>query len=206
MLKIKLYTRLLAGSFGNIGKNSFICPPFRSFDAKQIYIGNNTRISEYCWLQCIENYSEQEFSPCLKIGSNTGIGRFAHIITCDNIRIGNNVVIAERVYITDNMHGFENINMPVMPQPLKLPGAVIIEDEAWIGDGVCILPNVRIGRHSIIGSNSVVTKDIPEYSVAVGVPAKVIKQFNHKKNIWERVRTETKIKSAKRFAVPAGVL
>lgn len=185
--KMKFYTSLLRSSTGSIGKNSLICPPFQSFNIKEMQVGNNTCISEHCWIQCIDSYQGKNFSPNLNIGNNVHIGRFAHIIACDNIKIGNSVVIAERVYISDNFHGFENINMPIMQQPLKQPGPVIIEDEAWIGNGACILPNVTIGKHAIIGSNAVVTKNIPPYSVAAGVPAKVIKQYNPKTETWEKV-------------------
>ncbi|OHB58918.1 MAG: hypothetical protein A2Y12_17715 [Planctomycetes bacterium GWF2_42_9] len=74
-----------------------------------------------------------------------------------------------------------------MSQPLVNPGTVQIEDEVWLGEGVCVMPNVTIGKHSVIGSNAVVTKNIPPYSVAVGIPAKVIRQYNHETKGWERV-------------------
>jgi len=186
-IKMKFYTILLRGSAGSIGKNTLICPPFQSFNIREMHIGENTRISEHSWVQCIDTYAGETFSPRLDIGNNVHIGRFAHIINCGNMKIGNGVVIAERVYISDNLHGFEDINIPVMKQPLKHSGSVVIEDEAWIGNGACILPNVTIGKHAIIGSNAVVTKDIPPYSVAAGVPAKVIKQYNLKTETWEKV-------------------
>lgn len=189
--KMKIYTSLLRSSAGSIGKNTLISPPFQSFNIKEMHIGDNTRISEYCWIQCIDSYQGKNFSPRLDIGNDVHIGRFAHVIACDNIKIGNSVVIAERVYISDNLHGFEDINMPIMKQPLKQAGPVIIEDEAWIGNGACILPNVTIGKHAIIGSNAVVTKDIPPYSVAAGVPAKVIKQYNPEQNMWEKANKYT---------------
>jgi len=185
--KMTIYTSLLRSSAGSIGENSFIIPPFQSFNIKEMHVGNNTRISEFCWIQCMDTYAGETFSPRLDIGDNVHIGRFSHIINCGNMKIGNNVVIAERVYISDNLHGFEDINMPIMQQFLKQPGPVIIEDEAWIGNGACILPNVTIGKHSIIGSNAVVTKNIPPYSVAAGVPAKVIKTYNLKTETWEKV-------------------
>jgi acetyltransferase-like isoleucine patch superfamily enzyme len=86
--------------------------------------------------------------------------------------------MADGIYITDNLHGYEDVSRPVMPQPLKNPGPVTIEDEVWLGENVCVLPNVTIGKHSVVGSNSVVTKDIPPYSVAVGTPARVIKTYS----------------------------
>jgi acetyltransferase-like isoleucine patch superfamily enzyme len=154
---------------------------------QQVHIGANSRISEHSWISCIEEYAGEKFTPLLTIGENTSIGRFGHIIACGKMRIGNQVAIAERVYITDNIHGYEKIGQHIMAQPLKHSGPVTIEDGVWIGDGACILPGVTIGRDSVIGSNSVVTKDIPERSVVAGVPAKVIKKFNRVKNAWERI-------------------
>jgi acetyltransferase-like isoleucine patch superfamily enzyme len=102
------------------------------------------------------------------------------------MNIGKNVIIADKVYISDNLHSFEDINKPIIAQPLKhMP--VTIEDEVWLGENVCVLPGVTIGKHSVIGANSVVTKSIPPYSVAVGSPAKVIKKFNHDTQQWEKI-------------------
>ncbi len=184
-----IYTYLLRSSAGSIGKNTLICPPFQSFNIKEMHVGNNTRISEHCWIECISRYADKMFSPYLEIGDNVHIGRFAHIIACGKMKIGKNVVIAERVYISDNLHGYENTDMPIMPQPLNHPGPVTIEDEVWIGNGASILPNVTIGKHSIIGSNAVVTKDIPPFCIAAGVPAKIIKQYILESKSWEAVRS-----------------
>ncbi|OPY85895.1 MAG: putative acetyltransferase [Smithella sp. PtaU1.Bin162] len=186
--KAQVYTALIRNSAGKIGKNSIIRPPLHSYNLEQLQLGENCLINSYGWIQCIKSYAGVEHDPKLEIGDNTSIGHFTHIIACSHLKIGKNVMIADRVYISDNLHGFENVNMPVSSQPLKLPGPVTIEDEVWIGDGVSILPNVTIGRHSIIGSNSVVTKDIPPYCVAAGIPAKVIRKYNSETNSWERVR------------------
>ncbi len=185
--KAQIYTRLLRSDFGSIGKGSLIVSPFLSFNPKGIYLGENIGIFENCWLDCIKEYAGKQFQPRLEIGDRTSIGRNAHFIACNRISIGKDVVIAERVYISDNLHGYENIYEGIMPQPLVHPGPVLIEDQVWLGEGVCVLPNVTIGKHSVIGSNAVVTKNIPPYSVAVGTPAKVIRQYNHQTNCWERL-------------------
>jgi acetyltransferase-like isoleucine patch superfamily enzyme len=136
--------------------------------------------------ECGENVGVT-FSPRIEIGDGTYIGHRVHIIACGKIMIGKFVMIADGVYISDNLHGFEDIDRPVAPQPLSHPGPVTIEDEVWIGENVSILPNVTVGRHSVVGSNSVVTKDVPPFSVAAGVPAKIIKQYNHSRKKWERI-------------------
>lgn len=185
--KGRIYTGLIRSSAGSIGKGSIINPPFRSGNIEQLFLGENCFVNPYSWIQCIRSYAGIEHEPKIEIGDGTYIGSFAHIIACGYMKIGKNVVIAERVYISDNLHGLKNIDMPVMAQPLNLPGPVTIEDEVWLGDGVCILPNVTVGKHSVIGSNAVVTKNIPPYSIAVGAPAKVIKQYIPELNSWESV-------------------
>jgi len=185
--KAQLYTRMLRGDFGSIGKGSWIVYPCLSFNPKGIYIGENVSVFENCWLDCIKEYARVKFNAMLEIGDRTSIGRNAHFIATNKISIGKDVVIAERVYISDNLHGYEDITKGIMSQDLVMPGSVTIEDEVWLGEGVCVLPNVTIGKHSIIGSNSVVTKNIPPYSVAVGVPACVIRQYNQFTKKWERI-------------------
>ena len=187
--KGQINTRLLRGSAGNIGKGSVIYPPFHSNNLRQMFMENNCSVHPYGWIDCVDRYAGVKFNPRLEIGEGTYIGHFVHIIACGHMKIGKNVVIAERVYISDNLHGYEDVNIPVMAQPLKHPGAVTIEDEVWLGDGVCVLPGVTIGRHSVIGSNSVVTKDVPPYSIAAGVPARVIKQYDPALGTWEKSGT-----------------
>ena len=183
--KAQVYTWLLRGDAAHIGKNSVVHPPFHSGNIKNLYIGDNVGINAGGWIQTIAEYRSSKLNPELKIGDGTYIGHRCHIIACDKMTIGKNVTIADNVYITDNRHGFEDISCGVMTQPLKVPGPVVIEDEVWIGERVCIMPNVTIGKHSVIGANSVVTKDIPSYSIAVGSPAHVIKQYNHDTKQWE---------------------
>jgi acetyltransferase-like isoleucine patch superfamily enzyme len=182
------YTKLVRGSFGAIGKGSFIAPPFHSNNPGQIFIGESVQINAFSWLDCFKMREDITIPlPRLDIGDGTYMGHRTHICACSHLKIGKNVLIADGVYISDNLHGFEDISRPMMAQPLTNPGPVTIEDEVWLGEGVCVLPNVTIGRHSVIGSNSVVTKDIPPYSVAVGIPAKVIRRYNSETKQWERV-------------------
>ncbi|MCK5820371.1 MAG: acyltransferase [Bacteroidales bacterium] len=186
--KAKFYTWLLKKDLGSIGKNSVIYPPFHSGNISEVNIGSDCSINAGSWIECIKKYGDVEYDDVrIDIGDSTYIGHRAHIIACSNIQIGKNVVFADGVYVTDNLHGFKDIHKPVFAQPLVCPGTVIIEDEVWLGESVCVLPNVTIGKHSVIGSNSVVTKSIPAYSIAVGSPAKVIKSYNFDTQQWEQV-------------------
>ncbi|MFC3678328.1 acyltransferase [Ferrovibrio xuzhouensis] len=112
-------------------------------------------------------------NPKVYIGENTVIGR-RNIITAKNcIRIGDNVLIGSDVQIIDHGHGVAR-NVLIREQP-ALVGMVDIGDDVWIGAGARVLMNTHIGKGAVIGANSVVTHDVPEYGIAVGVPARVIK-------------------------------
>lgn len=115
-----------------------------------------------------------------------------HIGAINSITIEDNVLIASKVFITDHNHGnYSGINQgspDTIPTERPLhSNPVIIEKNVWLGEYVSILPGVRIGEGSIVGAMSVVNKDIPPHSIAVGSPAKVIKVFNESLKIWEKV-------------------
>lgn len=121
----------------------------------------------------------------LFIGEDTIIGPYCHISgTENNIVIGKKVGIADRVFISTTNHRYDDITKPIKSQGFVSRGDVVIDDECWIGIGSSILSGVNIGKHSVIGANSVVTHDIPPYSVAVGNPARVIKRYNSEKKRW----------------------
>ncbi|MHB9071228.1 MAG: acyltransferase [Sedimentisphaerales bacterium] len=185
--KAQLYTTLIHSDFGDIGKGTLIYPSFHSNNVSEVYVGANCQIHAGGWIDIIPEYCNVKHDGRIDIGDGTYIGHRVHIIACRHMTIGKGVLIADNVYISDLFHGFENIDLPILTTPLVSPGPVVIEDQVWLGERVCIMPNVRIGKHSVIGANAVVTKDIPPYSVVVGIPAKVIKQFNHSTGRWEKV-------------------
>ena len=176
----RFYSRLIRGSFGAIGKNCTIMLPFKSRSMVDVFLGDNITICGGGWIDCFREYGEtQKWNPRLEIGDRTYIGHSSHIMVVGEMKIGRDVLIADKVYISDNLHGFEDIDKNIISQPLK-HASVIIEDEVWLGENVCVLPGVTIGKHSVIGCNAVVTKSIPPYSVAVGSPAKVIRRLHNK--------------------------
>lgn len=133
-------------------------------------------------------------SPLLRIGENVQINDYVHIAAARSVIIGSRVLIASKVHITDHNHGcydetsgqLDSPNVPPSERPLFCK-AVIIEDDVWLGESAVVLPGVTIGRGSIIGALSTVTKHIPAYSIAVGSPAKVVKRYNLENKTWERV-------------------
>jgi acetyltransferase-like isoleucine patch superfamily enzyme len=148
---------------------------------KYISLFNNTTIQRLSWLGA---FKIDEHDPELIIEEGCAIGDFAHITAVRNVHIERDVLIANNVYISDNLHSFADINIPIIKQKVIFKSIVRIKSGAWIGENVCII-GASVGRNSVIGSNSVVTKDIPDYCVAVGSPAKVIKKYDLSTNEWK---------------------
>ncbi len=165
-------------SFGSFGRHSVVCfPPNTIFNERYIHIGRNTMIGPHCTLSA----GMVPGQVCLTervvdIGDRCLIGKGSGIVGHFSIRIGDDVWTGHNVYITDQNHGYEDVSVPISVQTMP-EREVRIGSGSWIGHGSVILPGADIGEHVVIGANSVVTGAIPSYSVAVGVPARVIKQF-----------------------------
>ncbi|MGL4347506.1 MAG: acyltransferase [Chitinophagaceae bacterium] len=175
------YYKIIMGSFG---KKSQIIKPLRIDGSKNIFIGENVYIQHYTWLASMPLTNNK--TPRLEIEDGAIIGHFNHIYCTNKIIIRKNALIADKVYISDNLHSYENTNIPISKQPIKQINFVEIGEGCWIGENASII-GACIGKGSIIGANSVVTKNIPDYCVAVGIPAKIIKKYNQEKNIWEKI-------------------
>lgn len=176
-LKNKVYTLFESISFKAFGSHSIVKPcPDLILGKKYISVGNHTILGRHIQLTAWSLYDK---TPSITIGSNCQIGSYNHITAANSITICDGVLTGKFVTITDNSHGRPgdegDIDISAINRDVFSKGPVIIEENVWIGDKATILPNVRIGRCSIIGANSVVTKDIPPYTVAAGNPARVIK-------------------------------
>lgn len=125
----------------------------------------------------------------VSFGDGTEIGEHSTISSNNSIVFGNDVLTGPHIFIADHNHAYENPLLPVSKQGVKCntTDEVVIGDGSWLGTNVVIVGNVHIGKHCVIGANSVVTKDIPDYSVAAGMPAKVIKKYDFEKEEWVRV-------------------
>ena len=129
----------------------------------------------------------------LHFGKNVQINDYVHIVSMDNITIGNNVLMASHIFISDNSHGCykgsENDSDPTIPPTQReyATAPISIGDNSWIGEGVIIMPGVTIGMGCVIGAHSVVSKSIPDYCVAVGSPAKPIKKYDFETKKWIKI-------------------
>jgi acetyltransferase-like isoleucine patch superfamily enzyme len=151
-----------------------------------IKIGKNSKLLHNTDIHAIRNYYA-EYKPSIEIGEGTQIGPYNSIASINKILIGNNVLFGPHIHITDHSHAYQDITKPIMHQPAFSKGPIIIEDDCWLGFGCHILSGVSIGKHTVIGANSVVTNDIPSFSVAVGIPAKIIKTFDFETREWKSV-------------------
>ena len=170
-------------SFNKFGSNSTLRFPFEINGAKFISIGNKVHIQTNAWFLALRN---KGIEPNLIIEDNVYVGRGFHIVCIKDIQIKANVLISDNVYISDNLHEYKDINIPIKEQDVIFKNNVIIGENTWLGENACVI-GAQVGKHCVIGANSVVLSDIPDYSVAVGSPAKVVKQFNQETNKWERL-------------------
>lgn len=118
------------------------------------------------------------------IGDRSRIGMGNVII--GPVYIGNDVILAQNVVMSGLNHGYEDVNIPPKDQKVTT-SPIYIEDEVWIGANVSIVAGVTIGKHSVVAAGSVVTKNVPQYSISVGNPAKVIKQYKFETKQWEKI-------------------
>ena len=121
----------------------------------------------------------------VRIGQGSEIGERCRISIANSLNIGKKVLLSPNVYITDCDHEYRNLGIPVIDQGIVQKGQTVsIGDGSYIGINAVIVGNVKIGKHCVIGANSVVTKDVPDYCVAVGSPAKLSKRYSMEVQQW----------------------
>jgi acetyltransferase-like isoleucine patch superfamily enzyme len=183
-LRTRLFTFLLASQFQHIGTGSRIVPPFRYAQLHQISLGDYVIIHAGGWITAV---SDPDYKGVkLSVGSHTGIGMGATIAAAKQVVIGENVLLARNVYIADHSHAFKDITIPISRQGIDNIKPVSIGRHTWLGQNAVVLPGVSIGQHCVIGANSVVNRSIPDFSIAVGAPARVVKAYNPGTGQWEK--------------------
>lgn len=158
---------------------------------KNIDYGFNLTTGIGCRLECFPKSPTND--KLLKFGNNVQINDYVHISASELVEIGDNVLMASKIYISDCSHGSYSGNIDDS-SPNSLPASrpltvkpVKIEDNVWLGEFVSVLPGVTIGKGTIVGANSVVSKSLPANVIAVGSPAIAIKSYNFDKKIWEKI-------------------
>jgi acetyltransferase-like isoleucine patch superfamily enzyme len=165
----KIRTYIFSSAFGSYGGGE-ISRGFQSNASSRIYCGDNVFLNEYIWISFGDKGE-------LVIEDDVYIGRFCTMSISGRVTIKKNALISDRVFIGDCNHGYKDLSLPIIEQEVIFSGTVEIGEGCWIGIGVCILPGVSIGKNSVIGANSVVTHNVPDYCIALGNPARVIKNI-----------------------------
>lgn len=158
---------------------------------KYIDFGHALTTGVGCRFDCFPGKSPNNVK--LVFGNNVQINDYVHFVAMERVEVGNNVLMASHIFISDNSHGSYKCNFqdsdPCTPPTEReyVTAPVRIGNNVWIGEGVCIMPGVIIGDGCIIGAHSVVTKNIPDYTIAVGSPAVVVKQYDFKTKHWKKI-------------------
>ena len=189
---IELFSKILRKIIWilKIPRNIILSLRYGISPSKHVYFGKNVRIVNPQYVDmggqvfidddvelCV-NQTMPGVTPKLLIGNRVHFGKMNRI-GCDNkIVIEDDVLFAPHVHISDRNHGFEDIHTPISRQKVTSKGPVVIGAETWLGFGCQVMSGVKIGRHCVIAAGTIVVKDVPDYSVVGGNPAKILKKYN----------------------------
>jgi acetyltransferase-like isoleucine patch superfamily enzyme len=173
--------------FGAFGKGSVICfPPTAIVNERYIHIGAGTIIGPQVSLSAGMMPGQQCVSdPVVRIGDRCLIGRGSGIVGHLSIEIGDDVWTGHHIYVTDQNHGYEDLDVPISRQS-QPERPVVIGAGSWLGHGTIVLPGAVIGRHVVVAAGSVVTGELPDYCVAAGAPARPLRRYDAERG-WQRV-------------------
>ncbi len=186
LLKTQAYYRF---AFGSLGAGSILWRPVMLHNTRFVHVGKKVLIRDGARFDLVTEMGGVRFQPRVEIGDGSLFEQGLHLACAREIIIGRKVTVSRNVGILDVWHEYGDVTLPIIEQPLGA-SPVRIMDGVLIGMGSVILPGVTIGRQSIIGANSVVNRDVPDYCVAAGTPAHVIKRYDQEKNLWIRVSEE----------------
>jgi len=182
--------------FGNNPKSLTIELPRRIINPERMFFGDNVSLGPGSFLIAMTHYppkimqdSEepafvQKFNSKISIGNRVTSTADLQIAAQSEIIIEDDVMFASNIHINDGFHGYENADIPFKYQTISNISPIVIKRGCWIGQNVVVLPGVAIGELCIIGANSVVTKSVPDRCIAIGSPAKIIKEWDKKKQEW----------------------
>jgi acetyltransferase-like isoleucine patch superfamily enzyme len=173
-LRARALSSMISGSFEAFGPHSVLQPPVRIEGERWISIGAEVFVGTGSYLQVLYG---PDSHGALRIGDGVSITGSCVVSAAASVTLGPRVLLARNVYIADHRHSFEETGRAVLDQGVEQLAPVEIGEGAWLGQNVVVGPGVRIGRGAVIGANSVVLSDVPDHSVAVGAPARVVRQF-----------------------------
>jgi len=163
-------------AFAAFGKGSWIVPPARVSTPGAISIGNRVIIHEHAWLSVVAAVSG--ITPSLRIEDGCSIGRLCHIACVGEVVIEEEVLTADRVFIGDTYHGYEDPHLAILDQPMAHPRPVRIGRGAFLGIGAIVLPGVTVGEQAYVAAGAVVTGDVAARTMVLGNPARTVRRYD----------------------------
>ena len=184
--------------FKSCGHNLVIDKPYRLVNPQCMDIGQDVYFGPNALISCNLSYPSDvlcapdgtpinEFTPTLTIGDRVSSTGGLQLGAYQKIVIESDVLFATNVHMTDAFHGYTNVDVPYKFQPMERIAPIVIKRGSWIGQNVVVSPGVTVGEMSIVGANSVVTHDVPAFSIAVGTPARVVKTWDAQNAKWASV-------------------
>jgi acetyltransferase-like isoleucine patch superfamily enzyme len=179
----RVYSRLIASSFKRYAP-SRVHPSALIYNSQFISL-MGVSVGRGVWLYAITHDTKgNAYTPDFIVGKGTQIGDFCHITCAMRLEIGENVLMGQGVFIADTNHAYHDISTPVMAQGLNAK-PMTIGSGSWMGNHAVVV-GCSIGRNCVVGANAVVTRDVPDYCVVAGAPARIIKRYDGVANEWVR--------------------
>lgn len=174
-LGAKAFSLAIAHGFYRWGRRSTAARPMRVSGEQWISVGSGVYFGSGCWLNAVPECPVSK--PVIEIGDGCSFSGACVISAASSVKLGREVLLARNVYIADHDHAYTDTTKAIRYQGITNVARVVIDDGAWLGQNVVITAGTHIGRGAVVGANAVVTRDVPDYSLAVGVPARVIKAW-----------------------------
>ena len=171
--RAKAFSLLASGAFASFGRHSVLEPPLRLSGEARIAVGSEVYVGAGSWLQTLGDSDD----VALWIHDGASIAGSCVLSAVSSVTVGRSVLLARNVYVSDHIHAYRDTSRPVLAQGVDRVEPVVIGDGAWLGQNVVVCPGVTIGRGAVVGANSVVLDDVPDFALAVGAPARVVRKF-----------------------------